>query len=111
MKKAQIEYLKDRLNKIIRDKEKEKRIELNADKIKFLKDNPPVLLELDEISDFASCWSSFYTHPTFNECHNIYSKKVVEYRQALEKQRDNILDEAVLGDKDITALIKILEEM
>ena len=111
MKKAQIEYLKDRLNKIIRDKEKEKRIELNADKVKFLKDNPPVLLEPDAISDFAPCWSYFYTHPTFNECHNIYNKKVAEYRQALEKQRDTILDEAVLGDKDITALIKTLEEM
>lgn len=111
MKRVQIDYLRDRLKNIINTKLQDRRKQMIPELLELLKNNPPMLLSVYDVSDYASCWSSFYSHDKFNELYRQCSKAVKEYGQALEAQKEAILDEAVLGNKDITALIKSLEEM
>ena len=111
--KTQIDYLTRRLNVIIENKLQQRRNSTDIDSVyEWIKANPIVLRKREDIKSVSfSTVSSFFDTNALEEFKTGVYKVTEEYRKSLQKYRDTILDNAVLGDEDITKMIKVLEDM
>ena len=110
MTKTQIEYLKNRLNNIVHAKMTEVSKENTLRYYEWLEANPLALRKFDDVHPYSSSLGSFFDDTAFRAFQVTVTEENQRRKRELEDIKQRILDTAVLGEEDVTNLIKEIEE-